>query len=177
MNRWLLLFAVLGIVVAARPASPLAEDESSPERPECLEGALAEQEKAIESRSSSPPFMEKIEPVRAVLAVPEPFMASPGQTRAKCPAFPRIPWWKNDTHRKAIRYVNSRYGGDWNAYAAKWKKYLDKVADAFVKGKKAFIRKANVTLKGEDYIDYINKIEKRISVIRCLSRKDVPARR
>lgn len=148
------------------------------------EGMLTEQEKAIESRFSPTPYLEKptpylekIEPVRAVMSVPGPFMASPGKTRAKCPAFPRIPWWENDTHWKAVRYVNSRYGGDWNAYAAKWKKHLDKVANAFVERKKAFIKKANVTLKGKDYIDYINKIEKRISVIRCLARRDALARR
>ncbi|OHC74929.1 MAG: hypothetical protein A3G18_01215 [Rhodospirillales bacterium RIFCSPLOWO2_12_FULL_58_28] len=89
---------------------------------------------------------------------------------AACPAFPHVLWWENNTHEQTINYVNSRYKGDWKAYGAKWEKHLAKVVDVFVERKEAHIVKAGVTLKGGDFIDYIEKIEKRIAVIRCLSR-------
>lgn len=136
--------------------------------------SLTEQEKAVESRfapAGKMPFFTNASPVRVVMTAPPPFMALPGQPKVKCKDFPQIAWWRNNTHQETINYVNLRHKGDWDDYIHKWQRHLDKIANAFVAGKKALIKAANVVLSNEGYIDYIGKIEERISVIQCLARE------
>lgn len=115
---------------------------------------------------------EGIDEVAAVTAAPR--RALPKTREAVCPAFPQVLWWENNTHEQTISYVNSRYKGDWNAYGAKWERHLAKVIDVFTERKQAYITKAGITLKGADFVDYVQKIEERIAVIKCLSRRRPP---
>ncbi len=107
--------------------------------------------------------LEEQEPVETV--------TDPSDAKASnCPKIPDVPWWANKTKNEAQQYVNSKYGGDWKPYIAKWENHLTKVIDVYVAGKKAMIKETETILNGEDLADYVDQIEERISVIHCFAR-------
>jgi len=104
----------------------------------------------------------------AVLSLAGPSMA---QSAAKngCANFPEVAWWGNMTHDRVVRYVSRRHKGDWKKYVKKWEKQLSTMEAIHGRGSTAVIKKRGITLKGPALAEYIEKIEERVAITRCLA--------
>ena len=89
----------------------------------------------------------------------------------ECDPFPKVAWWGNLTHESVIKYVTNRHSGDWNPYIQKWETQSGRLKQALSKGSSVVIKSQGVTLKAGSLSAYILKMDKRISVNKCLSRK------
>lgn len=90
------------------------------------------------------------------------------QDTTRCGEVPQVMWWGNTSHEKMIAYTKKRHQGDWEPYIAKWENYLHKMQKGLAEGKSAHIPKTGAKLKGRELGDYVQKIEARVKVMRCL---------
>lgn len=92
----------------------------------------------------------------------------------KCEPIPNVTWWKFRSHDTVTRYVNRRYKGNWSAYIENWDRRLDKLQNIFNRGASA-ITSTGLTLRGASLADYMEKMQKRISITHCLAGKSADA--
>jgi len=88
---------------------------------------------------------------------------------ASCDAVPDVRWWKFKTHESIVAYVDRRYGGDFGAYIDKWSGRLENLQGIYARGRSAVTNDGKV-LQGRALFGYIEDMEKRISVVRCLAK-------
>ncbi len=93
----------------------------------------------------------------------------PASAQSQCAAFPEVSWWGKMSHERVTRYVNRRHNGDWNSYVKKWEGRLSSMRGLRAHNGSAVIKRNGVTLKGASLDAYIEKIEKRVRVTRCLA--------
>jgi len=103
-------------------------------------------------------------------------LASPAL--ADCPPFPDVLWWKGISHDSVRKYVADKHDGDWNAYLENWQKKLKFTKDALAKGSVLIVTIGaaadKIKIRDEQLRSYIDNIEKRIDIIRCLAGIKVP---
>ena len=87
----------------------------------------------------------------------------------KCARIPYVGWRKFKTNVSVIGYVVRRYQGDWDAYIGSWKRRLGKLQKIHGRGANA-ITNTGKTLRGAVQAGYIDKMQQRISVTRCLAK-------
>ncbi len=95
--------------------------------------------------------------------------SGPASARSQCASFPEVSWWGKMSHERVARYVDRRHDGDWNSYVRKWEDRLSRMRNLRAHNGSAVIKKNGVTLKGVSLDAYIEKIEKRLRVTRCLA--------
>lgn len=95
--------------------------------------------------------------------------SGPASAQSKCKAFPKVAWWGKMSHDRVIRYVNRKYKGDWKRYIVKWKRQLRTMVDINDRGSVAIVQKRGIKLKGKKLLKYIDDIDKRIAVTKCLA--------
>ena len=93
--------------------------------------------------------------------------------KANCPQIPDVPWWINKTHLQIAKVVDSQFRRNWRSYINFWKREKDKLTGIRNRGNMAIVNK-DISLKGVELAAYINNIDVRLSILRCLSR--VPKR-
>ena len=86
----------------------------------------------------------------------------------QCAPIPQVAWWKFKSHAGVIGYVSKNYRNNWKTYIGNWNERLAKLNDIKGRGKYA-ITSTGVKLGGPDLNSYINKMQKRISVVECLA--------
>ncbi len=92
-----------------------------------------------------------------------------GEARAECASFPKVELWGKISHDKVQNYVARKHDGDWQPYVTKWQKQYDKLKRVKARNSKVVFRKQGITLKGESLADYIDKVDQRLKVTRCLA--------
>ena len=90
---------------------------------------------------------------------------------AECPPVPDVPWWNKVSHDSLKKYVARRHKGDWAAYIAKWERQKEKLQDIYDRGSTVVVTKDKIKLEGERLSEYIDDVNDRIEVTRCLSRE------
>ena len=95
--------------------------------------------------------------------------SGPAPAESRCAPFPEVSWWGNISHQRVARYVDRRHNGDWNSYVRKWEGLLSSMRDLRARNGSAVIKRNGVTLKGASLDAYIEKIEERVQVTRCLA--------
>ena len=95
--------------------------------------------------------------------------SGPAPAQSRCASFPEVSWWGKMSHQRVARYVDRRHNGDWNSYLKKWEGRLSRMRDLRAHNGSAVIKKNGITLKGASLDTYIEKIEKRLQVTRCLA--------
>jgi len=86
----------------------------------------------------------------------------------RCAQIPDVDWWKFKTHAQVKRYVDRKYGGDWQPYVEGWSTRLEKLRDIYGRG--SAIKTGNgQLLQDEGLAVYINQVAKRLAVTRCLA--------
>lgn len=91
-------------------------------------------------------------------------------TPRRCRPFPNVAWWKFKSHESVTGYVYRKYRGDWRAYIDTWSRRLGKLRDIHGRGSSA-VTNTGELLKGPRLAAYIDKMQTRISVTRCLAEK------
>lgn len=89
--------------------------------------------------------------------------------KANCPQVPDVPWWVNKTHLQIAKVVDSRFKRNWRSYINFWQNEKDKLTGIKNRGNMAVVNK-DISLKGAELDAYINNIDVRLSILRCLSR-------
>lgn len=103
--------------------------------------------------------------------------------KSKCGKLPYVSWWKAKTLPDIVGYVNQRYAGNWKSYINDWTSRLIDLQDSYSRGKGVRTPEGEV-LSGLALKGQIDKTQKRLNVIICLSReaaeyshrKNVPTR-
>ena len=88
--------------------------------------------------------------------------------RSQCEPIPRVEWWKYKTHETVAAYVNRKYRGNWLPYLGKWVRRLVKLQDIHNRQSSA-VTSSGLVLRGAELRAYIQKMQKRLSVTRCLA--------
>lgn len=88
----------------------------------------------------------------------------------RCDELPKVEWWGNASHDSIISYVNNKAAGDWLAYIAKWQGQHDKLASIYAKDGAVIAPKLGTRLSGPDLQKYINQINARIQITKCLAK-------
>jgi len=115
------------------------------------------------------------EDTQPVIAAPEKQTQKDSQaapidpTAQGCEKLPKVAWWGNASHETITNYVNSKTGGDWDAYIAKWEGQLETLAGIQAKGGTVVVPKLGTRLTGQSLAEYISQVETRIEVTRCLA--------
>jgi len=86
----------------------------------------------------------------------------------QCDPTPSVSWWGTRNNKSITRYVSMRHEGDWQSYIAKWSERLERLKDIKARGKIAITR-TGLKLAGSELSSYIQKMEKRVSVTKCLA--------
>lgn len=93
----------------------------------------------------------------------------------QCALIPKVVWWKFKTHESVTGYVFRRYRGNWAAYIENWNRRLEKLRNIQNRGASA-VTSTGITLRGAELAAYMDKMQKRISITRCLAEKSGGAR-
>ncbi len=113
--------------------------------------------------------------VKKTVVEPQPPAKAPplqkAQAPEECEKVPEISWWSNKSHQSIRLYVERRYAGDWAPYIKSWDRRLEKLVDIMGRNSSA-VASSGIVLSGAELGDYIAKVEKRISIVKCLSRKN-----
>ncbi|MBC8269266.1 MAG: hypothetical protein H8E36_10995 [Rhodospirillaceae bacterium] len=94
------------------------------------------------------------------------------QTAETCPNFSKVVWWET-SHAKVASYVEKKHGGDWNIYVEKWVKQFEKMKSLSERGGTAVFKTKKLKLEGENLARYVEAIEDRLSVTKCLARREL----
>ncbi len=89
--------------------------------------------------------------------------------KANCPQIPDVPWWINKTHLQIAKVVDSQFKRNWRSYMNFWENEKDKLIGIKNRGNRAVVNK-DISLEGVELEAYINNIDVRLSILRCLSR-------
>ena len=104
-------------------------------------------------------------------------IALAGAAKAEeCAPLPDVAWWKNVTHEKMVEFVEKRYGGEWAPYVEKWAAQLEKLREVHDRDG-AVVTKDKIRVEGEPLRQYIEKVEQRLAITRCLASKTVSTAR
>lgn len=90
---------------------------------------------------------------------------------AECPPVPDVAWWNKISHDSLRKYVARKYKGDWAPYIAKWEGQKAKLQDIYDRGSTVVVTKDKIKLEGERLGEYIDHVDERIEMTRCLSRE------
>ncbi len=90
--------------------------------------------------------------------------------KSQCGSVPKVEWWKYKDHESIAGYVHRKHKGDWAPYIEKWFQRLIKLQDINNR-KSSAVTNTGAVLKGPELIAYIKKMEKRLSVTRCLAQE------
>jgi len=93
----------------------------------------------------------------------------PFQASAECEPFPDSKFWGKITHESVRAYVMARHDGEWAGYIKKWEGQRDAMKLVLSRDGSAVIKSKGITLKGDSLRRYINELETRVSITRCLS--------
>ncbi len=94
---------------------------------------------------------------------------------SRCPPFPQIAWWINKSHLAVVRYVDRRHAGNWAAYLKSWQGRLVKLQDIQDRNSTA-VTSSGEKLSGDELAAYLEQMEKRLEVTRCLGAEAKAAR-
>ena len=94
--------------------------------------------------------------------------------RSQCDPIPRVEWWKYKDHESVAAYVNRRHRGNWLPYLGKWVRRLVKLQDIQNRESSA-VTNSGLVLRGAELGAYIKKMQKRLSVTRCLADESAKA--
>ena len=100
----------------------------------------------------------------------KPSQERPPVSTDSCGELPSVPWWGNATHESIIRYVYNKNNGDWDSYIAKWERQLEKLGSIHAKGGAVIAPKLGTRLTEESLGKYVDQVEARIKVTRCLAK-------
>lgn len=89
---------------------------------------------------------------------------------SKCPPVPNVKWWKFKSHESIAGYVTRKYKSDWAPYTNIWFLRLVKLQEIDSRDSSA-ITSTGIVLKGPALKDYLNKMQQRLAVIRCLAQE------
>lgn len=102
--------------------------------------------------------------------VPTAVVALAARAIAGCPDFPSdVPGWQGLTHAAVVRYVDSKFDGDWQHYEDALIKSLNAVTDIRKAGGTAVVGGGR-RLEGAALDHYIERLAERIGITRCLAR-------
>jgi cytochrome c553 len=103
----------------------------------------------------------------------------PFKVQAVCPDIPKVEWWAGFDHQTAIKFVGSKYDGDWGPYINVWRKQHSVLKNLYQRGKTAIVRgrrtidskvtRYTIRLKDDRLANYIGKVAERVKVLECLS--------
>ncbi|MHA1597351.1 MAG: hypothetical protein ACTSV1_01405 [Alphaproteobacteria bacterium] len=88
---------------------------------------------------------------------------------SQCAAFPESDFWSKTTHSTIISYVNRKHDGNWKDYIAKWQKQLDNMRKIYEQGGSAVFKSKNMTISGDELMEYIKALETRVEVTKCVA--------
>ena len=159
MGKWQLVFAAVVLTVGVGLGIKWLIEESS-EPPT----------KSIEILSPKTKKKKPLTETETTVQTPAELLGYGWISKSKCPQLPKVSWWKNTTHEKTVRYVDRNFGGDWEKYINKWTRQLIKMQDIFIRDSVA-VTASGKRLSGKELEDYANKLEIRVSVIRCLAKE------
>ncbi len=74
------------------------------------------------------------------LAFSDAEIAKSGSEKAECGDFPKVSWWENLNHKKVVRYVEVKRGGDWSGYIQKWENERAKLSNIQRRGSSAVVK-------------------------------------
>jgi len=95
-----------------------------------------------------------------------------GAETSQCAPFPEISWRDSLTNETVALHVDADYSGDWKPYIAKWERHLDKARQAHQRELDIVFLDNGLRLSNEQLGGYVQKIDRRIAVTRCLADKD-----
>ena len=95
------------------------------------------------------------------------------EARRSCPLSPDVPWWGNNSYGAIKSAVATRHQGNWASYYQKWFRYQQNLEKGLANNKTAKVKQYGVVLKGPTLSGYIKKVERRLSVIRCLQQGEL----
>jgi hypothetical protein len=73
------------------------------------------------------------------------------------------------SHAKVLRYVNRKHNGDWEPYLRKWYRQKTKLQRWLDTGSSVVIRKKGIALEGDTLKEYIDQVDNRLEVTKCLA--------
>jgi hypothetical protein len=83
---------------------------------------------------------------------------------------PKVKWWKYKSHESIAGYVTRKYKGDWEPYTKIWYVRLVRLQEIDSRDSSA-ITSSGIVPKGPALKGYLNKMQKRLAVIRCLAQE------
>jgi len=89
-----------------------------------------------------------------------------------CPKFNKVVWWET-SHAEVASYVERKHGGDWKAYVEKWDRQFEKMKSLSDRGGAAVFKSKKLKLEGENLVQYVSAIKDRLSVTKCLARREL----
>jgi hypothetical protein len=70
-----------------------------------------------------------------------------------------------------VRYVDKKYGGNWEPYIGKWDRQVEKLQGIYERDSAIIVTKDKIRLENEELAEYIEKVQQRVEVVRCLASK------
>ncbi|NQV83704.1 MAG: cytochrome c4 [Rhodospirillales bacterium] len=94
----------------------------------------------------------------------------------ECTPFPKVPWWGELSHQSVGQLVKRRHDGDWAAYIRLWERNLSKLREIRGNQSRAVVSSPGLKtqrkiLGGAELDTYIQNIQTRITVMRCLAKQ------
>lgn len=185
--------AIGALWLISSPAPPTRAAQEAGKAPELLGGltgikknqAAGETKNSMAALVSKSPAPAKPAPVTTPPTIPDDIpptnMTDEGSPRpmaevlgygwvlrSQCEPIPRVEWWKYKTHETVAAYVNRKYRGNWLPYLGKWVRRLVKLQDIHNRQSSA-VTSSGLVLRGAELRAYIQKMQKRLSVTRCLA--------
>mgnify|MGYP003962500239 CR=1 FL=1 len=96
-------------------------------------------------------------------------LAIAGEAMAECVNLPKVAWWGDLSHEKIVRYVDKKHGGDWGPYIGKWDRQVEKLQGIYERESAIIVTKDKIRLENEELAEYIEKVQQRVEVVRCLA--------
>ena len=92
-----------------------------------------------------------------------------GASANTCGDFPAVPWWGGLTAERVADTVRQQHQGNWQDYVKKWEGEAEKLRDMHARGAAAVIRSHDLRLEGDDLLAYVEQVQKRVEVTRCVA--------
>jgi len=106
----------------------------------------------------------------AIWLVASPVPAHAQGAGNTCEPLPKIAWWPKN-HAAIEKYVARKYKGDWKGYTRKWMKAYVKLSANYIQGKAIYLKSQDLRIEGKALRKYIDDVERRINVTKCLAEK------
>ena len=90
--------------------------------------------------------------------------------KSKCEKVPYVSWWRAKTRADIVGYVVRRHAGNWKPYIKDWTARLIDLQDSYSRGKGVRTPEGEVLI-GQSLKGHIDKTQKRLDVMLCLSRE------